>query len=926
MINKFRTFIQDNKYIFLTGGVALFIILFIYFCHSIIPFGEKTIYRMDLYHQYGPLMTELYDRITSGESLIYSWNSGLGSSFIGNFFNYLSSPLSIIVLFFGHENTFEAIATMIAIKSILSSMAMAYYLKKSQNSNSPIIISFGIMYAFSGYFIAYYWNVMWIDAMYLLPFIILGIEQIINSGKCKSYIIALTLSIFSNYYIGFMLCIFSCVYFLYYYYCSLDNFDKRHKILKYKEDKRNRIQNSFFLNSGIRFALSSFAAALILCGMLIPVAYVLSSSSATSGESINKISSYFNIFDFFANHLASLKPTIRSSGEDVLPNVYCGLLTIILIPVFFLSKRISLKEKVASITLIIFMFFSFNVNIFNLIWHGLHFPNDLPYRQSFMYSFILIIMAHKAFQHIHDLNKKNLIIIGAIVISFIIAVQIIGSKNVTLGTVVLSIIFVVLLTIVLSLYTSKKNQTYALTILLVCSALPETIVCSTGHYVVNQSKETFTKDYIGFKTIQQDMYDYNPDLFYREELSYSNVRMAPSWYDYNGISVFSSMAYEHVASFQKALGLCGNKINSFTYNPNTPIYNSMFSIKYIYDVHNSIRANSYYNHVTDNTTFKVYENKFNLSLAYPVFSYLTEWNASECSNPVEAQESYFYATTGIKDIFIKDFNYDTKIDNLRNIGLYDKALGKFTLTKIHENYDAKFSVEITASKNDNIYIYLHSRHLDEVSIDSTVISAKKSFLDGYILDIGKYNVGDKITIDMPLQDDITTANVDFIVFTIDEEKFVQGYEKLKSGQMEITEFSETKIVGTFEADDNEILYTSIPYDKGWKITIDGEEVSKDNIISISDALIGVKVNSGKHTITFEYSIPYMNISCIISFVFTFILILAYVMYRKKVFIFKKHKENLWEKSEGELPESDVEDNIEISDNSDYNSENDTLNE
>ena len=179
---------------------------------------------------------------------------------------------------------------------------------------------------------------------------------------------------------------------------------------------------------------------------------------------------------------------------------------------------------------------------------------------------------------------------------------------------------------------------------------------------------------------------------------------------------------------------------------------------------------------------------------------------------------------------------------------------------------------------------------------------------------------------MPLQDDITTANVDFIVFTIDEEKFVQGYEKLKSGQMEITEFSETKIVGTFEADDNEILYTSIPYDKGWKITIDGEEVSKDNIISISDALIGVKVNSGKHTITFEYSIPYMNISCIISFVFTFILILAYVMYRKKVFIFKKHKENLWEKSEGELPESDDEDNIEISDKSDYNSENDTLNE
>ena len=116
MKSKIKSFINNNKYILLSGVSALFIILIVYFCYSIIPFGDKTIYRMDLYHQYGPLFSELYDRITSGESLLYSWNSGLGSSFIGNFFNYLSSPLSIIVLFFGHENTFEAVATMIAIK------------------------------------------------------------------------------------------------------------------------------------------------------------------------------------------------------------------------------------------------------------------------------------------------------------------------------------------------------------------------------------------------------------------------------------------------------------------------------------------------------------------------------------------------------------------------------------------------------------------------------------------------------------------------------------------------------------------------------------------------------------------------------------------------------------------------------------------
>ncbi len=916
MKNRIKSFLVDNKYILFSGLAATFIILFVYFCYSIIPFGDRTIYRMDLYHQYGPLFSELYDRITSGESLLYSWNSGIGSSFIGNFFNYLSSPFAVIVLIFGHENTFEAIAAMIACKAVLSSMSMSYYLKKSHNSNGPEIIAFGIMYAFCGYFIAYYWNVMWIDAMYLLPFVILGIEKIINTGKCANYIVALALSIYCNYYIGFMICIFSCIYFLYYYYCSLDNFDKRHRVLKYKEEKDNKIKNSFFLNSGTRFAFSSFAAAIILCGMLIPVAYVLSSSSATSSTFPTTSKSYFEFFDFLANHLASLEPTIRSSGEDVLPNVYCGILTLILIPVFLLSKKISSKEKVASVALLALMYFSFNINIFNFIWHGLHFPNDLPYRQSFMYSFMLVVMAHKAFKTISEFNNKFLVGIGTCLVVFILAVYKIGSKNVSLLSVVLSITFVILLVLVLTLLSKKQNQVYALTILLVCSVIAETIVCSTKHYVANQKKSSFTIDYDDFKDIQNDIHKNDTDLLYREELSYLRTRMDPCWYDYNGVSVFSSMAYERVANYQKAVGLYGNKINSFTYNPNSPVYNAMFSIKYIYDRRNLVNNGTYYTKIAENDSYNVYENKYHLGLAYPVSNLLSSWSAYDYSNPVDAQEEFFYYACGEENIYVKDFDYNLTFDNLKEIGLYQKALGELPLSKTDVKSSASLSVDITAEKNDNIYIYLYSRQLDEVSVESNIISTKMDVKDGYILDLGYYNVGDKINIKMPLKEDEETANVQFYVFTIDSEKFVKGYETLKSGQMEITDFNETKISGTFEANENEILYTSIPYDKGWNIILDGDKVSEDDIIEISEALIGIKVNKGKHIVTFEYSIPYMNIACTISIVFTLMLICAYIFNRKQLLIFKNKKENLWQRSEGELPEEIIEIPNESSENID----------
>ena len=121
----------ENRFVWISFAASALVMLLVYICFELIPFGSRTILRMDLYHQYGPLFAELYERLVGGESLIYSWDTGLGSSFLGNFYNYLSSPLSVIILLFGHSNIPEAIATMILLKAALASAAFAYYLKRS---------------------------------------------------------------------------------------------------------------------------------------------------------------------------------------------------------------------------------------------------------------------------------------------------------------------------------------------------------------------------------------------------------------------------------------------------------------------------------------------------------------------------------------------------------------------------------------------------------------------------------------------------------------------------------------------------------------------------------------------------------------------------------------------------------------------------
>ncbi len=902
-MEKIKQFGKNNIYTFITGGIALFIILLVYFCFDIIPFGDRTVYRMDLYHQYGPLFSELYDRITGGESLIYSWNSGLGMPFLGNFYNYLSSPLSFIILLFGHKNTFEAVATLIAIKAVLSSMSMANYLKKSQKLNSPLICAFGILYAFSGYFIAYYWNVMWIDAMYILPFVVLGIERIIDKGKSGLYLISLVYCIFSNYYIGFMVCIFSCLYFIYYYVCRFDTLKARSDEIE-GEYFIDKVKNLFFVNSAFKFAITSLCAGIILLFMLIPTVFILGSSSATKGTFPTEFKFYFNIFDFLANHIASLEPTIRSSGETVLPNIYCGTLTVILIPIYILSNKIPSKEKIASTVLLIIMFLSFNINYLNFIWHGFHFPNDLPYRQSFMYSFILVVLAFKAIKNIEFTDRKTIIASGGGLALFIVFVQEITSKNANDTSIYLTLAFVLLYTVILGLLQSKKSQAAALSVMVACSVTAEAVSASTDHYVANQTKSSFSIDYDDFKSIQSTVHSENGDLFFREETTKSRARMDPCWFGYNGISVFSSMAYEKVANMQKYLGLYGNKINSYTYNPQTPIYNSMFSLKYVYDKNNYIGENKFYSKVAQNNTFSAYENQYCLNVAYPVSQNLKEFDASAGKNPVEVQEQLFEAATGISGIFNRIYNYEILYSNLMTVADFEKETESFRLTKLESGSKAAATVLFPSPVNGNVYIYVYSRNVDNVVVYSPVIQNTMTVSDGYILDLGCHKIGDEISVEIPVKEDVGYAQLDFCAFTIDEEKFSEGFEKLKDGQIEYENFNDTYIKGKYTAEENEILFTSIPYDRSWNVYIDGKKVSNDDIIKVSDALLGVKTEAGTHEIVFKFEIPCYRLCIYISAGFTVLVLLVYILKSRK-WLFFKNTNSIWERTENILNEKET---------------------
>lgn len=891
---KVGTFIKNNKFILISALVAFLITQLIYFCYSLAPFGDMTILRMDLYHQYGPLFAELYDRLTDGGSLVYSWNSGLGSSFLGNYFNYLASPTSLIILLFGHKNIPEAIAAMIAIKATFSAGVFTYYLKKSIGKHDITSAAFGIMYAFCGYFVAYYWNLMWLDAMVLFPLVILGIEKIIKQGKPTLYCIALALTFISNYYMAYMVCIFSVLYFVAYYFSNYPLNKKFNTNVGKNDSVFKKLTNSVFVSSGIKFAFFSLVAVLLAAFAILPLMSILTSSSATSGGAPTEFKKYFTVFDFLANHLVAAEPTIRSSGTDVLPNVYCGVLTLILVPLFLFNKKIQTREKVSYVCLLGILYFSFSVNYLNFFWHGFHFPNDLPYRFSFMYSFILLIMAYKALIHIKEYSGKEILCSGLGFIFFLILVEKLTSKNIGDLSLGLSMIFGVGYVLILRLLKDKKFQASAVAVLLICTVTSEIALGNTNSYSMNQSKANYTNDYDDFTALKEKLDEYD-DGFYRMELTKLRTRMDPSWYNYNGVSIFSSMAYEKVANMQQNLGMFGNYINSYTYNPQTAVYNAMFGLKYLVDNDDYELNENIYSRLMSSGKFTAYKNEYSLPVAFAVNAETADWMSNEAGNPFEAQAQWFNYATGVSDVFDRLYVDNATYDNIAKFTDNELKTGSIKYSKLFNETNASLTLEIVPEKTQNVYIFLKSSAVDSASVSASGYSNTFSADEAYIVDLGLRQSGDTIYVDIPIKTSApATGSINFYAYGLNEDNFSQGYKSLNdSGALNITSYSDTEIKGNLTADKNQIVYTSIPYDANWNVYIDGVRASSNDILKISDGLLGFNISAGEHEIYLQYVSSGLQVGAIVSITTIIIATILIIMKRRKVLFFKKDSVSKW---------------------------------
>lgn len=860
-------------------------VLFLVFCtfSKIAPFGDYTILRNDGLGQYAPFLAEYIERLKSGGSLLYSWNTGLGSNEFASICYYILSPFNLLALPFNISNIDSAMLVIITVKTALIAASFSVFLQNKFEIQNMTVSVFSLIYTFSGFYLAYYYNTMWLDALIALPLIALGIENIVKGKKATLYFFALAYAIFVNFYIAYMICIF-CVLYFFLLVFSQD-------VSKNKEEK----QDEPIFPVMLKFGTASLFAGLVSAVVIIPVLYALKNTAAKSDFDTTDF--FFNILDFLSYHTDGMNIGFIEETADTAPYLMSSMLIMILFPLFFTSKKIKANEKVATAVVTVLFFLSMQIPKLNYLWHGLNAPSGLPYRFSFLYLFLIITVAFKTLLNIDSVPKW----------AFVIPVALVGvsvgyakfsqfSDHFTTYGLVLSAVAAVLYLVILLVAKNKDGFKRVLPIVLCVLIVAE--LCLSNTKTVKTSGDIHNTHYSDREAVQQakEIIEANTDGFYRMEISDGRkINNFPALYNYNGISTFSSMTDTNLALTQYCLGVDGNRQNAYKYSPQTPVYNAMHSLDYVFDNVGLISEdNPYYEKIGEVDGKGVYKVKYALPLGYCADSTITEWDPY-IYQPSYSQTGFWYNATGVGNVFdyaqLDSIEYSNcKAVDSGTVNQYYSKLneenedehahvhedgevheeGYNALTTIIESVggvypfkatDNGFSIKFnyTVQKDGELFMLATSGCLQKMTVSFAGEASEYDVSDRKLYDVGYYHAGDVVEVTVHDADrDISefdadkplTDSVQMSAITVDNEAFMNGYKHiLENGTLKIETFEDSYIKGTVNASKDGVMVASMPYDEGWTVTVDGEAVE---LVKNESHMMMFNISQGEHTVEMKY--------------------------------------------------------------------------
>lgn len=812
--------------------IPVIILCIIFISKGITPFGPNTLLSGDLNGQYTNLYTELCNKLKNGNSLLFSWTRGLGIDYISECSYYNITPANLIYIFFNNRTMPTAISLSVIIKCAFASLCMCIYLTKhyqKQLSSAKdghfqlFILSLSCCYALCSYFVNYLTNIIWIDAFLIFPLIMLSLEMLVHNQKPYLYTIALCFCILSNFYIGYMICLFCIIYFIYLIFTS-----------EYDASVKKFI---FILKASGRFSLYSLFAGLLCSFILIPTIYIIGSTDAGTFGFYKQISMYYSSIVSFFRQMMSANPTYWHH-----PYIYSTVLSFLLIPLFFVNSSIPLKNRIGKGIVYLFMLLSFQLNILDFVWNGFHLVNCFAGRQSFVFIFLVLTMLADIFLAGIP-NKKCIITSYILTLCLFLIVNFQFDYSATFKCILKNILILTLYLIIVIIIKNRITKNFGIKLLVLFMSF-ELLWSSYERIDVGIKYSDYNKN---IDNTESAFTFINDNSFYRIKNTVKINKNTAALCNYNGISTYSSLTNSKLSDLLYKTGFCVS-LNAFDDVSWEPVFSSIIGTKYIIDKNEyaktdiltlikTIRANTYSKDMSfaNSDNIYLYKNEFSLNPAFLVNKNIKDFDFDNHVNPFELINSFAHSIADCENIYevVPIIDGRLSVNEGEQLYLYSK-----------QNFQ-DYSFEYTDGEEK-----LYSNNYSEIKL------TRIPYSDDYIYYVYSSPYGGVINIptDLPNDNDeskkLTIYDTNkYIAYKLNFDNFKKLMSVLSHNQIKISTYDDTHINGSINADYSGTVMTSIPFSNGWTVKVDGKKVKT---FSIHDAFLAFDIEDGTHDIQMTY--------------------------------------------------------------------------
>lgn len=816
-LRKNRTDHAAN-WLILTAAFAAPVFLMLAVCAmlKVYPFGTGTFLRVDMNSQYVDFLAYLRSIVFSENDFFYSFSKNLGGDMYSLAAYYLGNPINFLVCLFPQEDLPKAVSFLILLRIGLCGLTANLYLRKIGKAG-PASVIFSTAYAMMSYNMMNVENIFFIDGVIFLPLVALGIEKLVEEDSPFCYIISLAAIMMINFYMGFMICIFSVLYFGY------------RLLTKYDIQSIPQAKKPVWT-----FLAGSLLAAGIAAIVLIPVVKQLGSGPKYLDPSRMTGADNFSLFDIFSKNISGAYDS--NEYKHGIPTIYSGAIVTAFLALFFRNRNIGQKEKWLTAGLLGIFLMSFQINSLNLVWHGFSEPNWWPFRNAFIFSFFMILIAWKSFIRRDVIEPSDIRIAFILITAGLILCEKFGYPYLTTGHIYFEIFLIGSICLLLFLEnraakTGTKPQAKIAVFLFLLISLGNLLHNAHSILKLNLAESvpltefaeaTGPTDAVITEIRAMD------DGFYRQEKQYHRTENDAMRNATSGVTHYSSTTRQDELNFLSRIGI--NHLYYWTrYGEGSTIaVDSLLGIRYLLSKSETLAKP--YSEIFSKNGIHVYRNPFALPIAFLVSADLV-YNPSWEDDPFAFQNRLF--------------------ESLRS----EQTGTIFTPAAVERTTDPVSNNEtwtVTIDTTETLYVYFFSPMQRP---ESVILNGDVSLMDRFaanrigVVPLGSFQPGDVISMAFDRKKD-DSSKLTPLIYYENTEIIAAYFQQLDRHPVDLDMISSSYLTGTFTSEsDEQYAFFSIPYDEGWHISIDGEATRPVRVLS---DLMGVKVPKGMHRIEMKY--------------------------------------------------------------------------